>query len=58
MDYMIKKRVGGFLSPVLFIFGKSRKSRVKDKLYLEFLKAQDEKDYNKAGILANRILNL
>lgn len=59
MDYMTnKKRTGKFFSPVLSIFVKSRRSKIKDKLYVEFLKAQDEKDFNKAGILAKRILEL
>lgn len=52
---MTNKKAKGYLA---FFHNRKRKSKIKQKLYLQFLEAQKNKDINKAGILAQRILEL
>ena len=58
MDFMTNKKKVGFLYPAFYLFRKSRKRKIKQKLYKEFEIAQENKDFVRSGILAKRILNL
>ncbi len=55
MNTMTNKKAKNFLA---FFYNIKRKSKIKKQLYSEFLKAQSERDFNKSGILAKRILEL